>query len=282
MLLAGLSTAKADLPLTIEELITDRGKLKLDLSLSYANADRHGISTGEPITVQTGPTSFITVPTLIGESVGNSDTVVATLGLRYGLTSKSEVYVRTSGLSSRARDSGVSGRSSNNESGFADAWAGFNYQFTKDGDGPAVIGFAEIALREKHQRSSASFQSAMLGVTSYKAIDPVVFSLTAAYRLNMTRQDGTQDYKPGNLMLINPTMGFAVNDRVTLTSGVQWTRRQADRFDQQAQGIARTATDLLLGVGYGFTRDSTLNTTFKINASGRDGSELRTSWLYKF
>lgn len=282
LLVVGSSAAWADLPLTVEDLITDKGKVKLDLSLAYANADRNGVSTGEPIIVQTGPTSFVTLPTLVGESIGNSDTIVTTFGLRYGLTANAEVYARMSGLSSSQRSSGVGGTASSSESGFADAWAGVNYQFKKDDDGPAILGFAEVALREKHRRSNASFKSAMLGITTYKAIDPVVFSLTAAYRLNQTRRDGPQEYQPGNLLLLNPSVGFAVNDRVTLTTGVQWTRRQADRFDGQAQGITRTATDLLLGVGYGFAKGNTLNTTLKVNASGRSGSELRVSWLYTF
>ncbi len=282
LLVVASSVAWADLPLTVEDLITDKGKVKLDVSLAYANADRQGVSTGEPITIQTGPTSFVTLPTLVGEHIGNSDTVVATLGLRYGLTAKAEVYARMSGLSSTQRSSGVGGTASSSESGFADAWAGVNYQFRKDDDGPAVLGFAEVALREKHRRDSASFKSAMLGITTYKAIDPVVFSLTAAYRFNQARQDGPQDYKPGNLLLLNPSVGFAVNDRVTLTTGMQWTRRQADQFDGQAQGITRTATDLLLGVGYGFDKGNTLNTTLKVNASGRSGSELRVNWLYAF
>lgn len=72
------STVFADLSLTVEDLITDKGKVKLDLSFAYANVNRSGVSTGEPIIVQTGPTSFVTVPTLVGESIGNSDTVIAT------------------------------------------------------------------------------------------------------------------------------------------------------------------------------------------------------------
>jgi len=32
--------AWADMPLTIEDLITDKGKFKIDLSLSYANSDQ--------------------------------------------------------------------------------------------------------------------------------------------------------------------------------------------------------------------------------------------------
>jgi hypothetical protein len=282
LLLAASTAVWADLPLTVEDLITDKGKVKLDLAFAYANFDRRGVSTGEPIVVQTGPTSFATLPTLVGESIGNSDTFVGTLGLRYGLTAKTEVYARTSGLSSSHRSSGVGGTASSRESRFADAWAGVNHQFKKDDDGPAVLGFGEIALREKHRRSSASLKSAMLGVTTYKAIDPVVFSLTAAYRFNQTRRDGLQDYRPGNLLLLNPSVGFAVNDRVTLTTGLQWTHRQADRFDGQSQGIARTATDLLLGVGYGFAKGNTLNTTLKANASGAGGAEVRANWLYTF
>ena len=281
ILLASLPhLAWADLPLTVENLITDKGKIKLDLSLSYANADRQGVSTAAPISVQVSPTSFVTLPTQIGEHVDNSDIAVAALGLRYGLTAKAEVYARLSGLSSRRRSSGLGGSATSSQSGFADAWAGANYQFKKDDDGPAVLGFAEIALREKHRRRSASFKSAMLGATTYKAIDPVVFSLSGAYRFNQGRQDGAQSYQPGSLLLLNPGVAFAVNDRVTLSTGAQWTRRQADRFGGQSQGLARTATDLLIGVGYGFAKDSILNTTFKVNASGRSGAELRMSWLY--
>lgn len=46
----------------------------------------------------------------------------------------------------------------------------------------------------------------------------MVFSLTTAYRFNQSRKDG-EAYKPGNLFLLNPSIAFAVNDRVTLTTG---------------------------------------------------------------
>ena len=207
---------------------------------------------------------------------------MATLGLRYGLTSKAEIYARLSGSHSQQRISGAGGFAKSSDSGFADAWAGVNYQFKKDDETPAVLGFAELALREKQRNTSASFKTTMLGVTAYKAIDPVVFSFTGAYRFSQNHQDGAQAVKPGNLLLLNPSVSFAVNDRVTLTTGVQWTRRTAERIDGQAQGLARTGTDLILGVGYGFDKGNTLNTIVKLNASGQGGAELRTSWLYTF
>jgi len=93
------SLAIADLPLTVEDLITDKGKFKLDVTIAYANSEWQGVATADPIDIQTGPTTFVTLPTRIGESQGNSDTLVGTLGLRYGLTSKAELYVRASYLS---------------------------------------------------------------------------------------------------------------------------------------------------------------------------------------
>ena len=116
--------------------------------------------------MQTGPTSFVTIPALIGESQGNSDTLVATLGLRYGLTSKSEIYSRASFLHNSSRSSDLSVISSDSDDRFADAWAGVNYQFKNDNDTPAVLGFAETALSEKHRENSASFKSWMLGATT--------------------------------------------------------------------------------------------------------------------
>lgn len=44
----------------------------------------------------------------------------------------------------------------------------------------------------------------------------------------------------------------------------------------------KLTTDLLLGVGYGFDKGNTLNATFKANASGESGAELRVNWLYTF
>jgi hypothetical protein len=285
-LAAALSTlcapAFADLPLTVEDLVTDKGKVKLDLSFTYANVDRQGVSTGAPIVVQTSSTSFVTIPTALGTSIGNSDALAGTVGLRYGLTARTEIYTRASGLTSSQRTSGVSGISSESDSRFADAWAGVNVQFKKDGATPALLGFAELALAEKHRHDTASFKSAMLGVTTYHAIDPVVFSATLGYRFNRTRDDGGQDYRPGNLFLVNPSVGFAVNDRVTLTTGLQWTRQEADGIDDATQGIARTATNLLIGAGYGFDKGNTLNATFKTNASGDNGAEFRVNWLYTF
>lgn len=199
--------------------------------------------------------------------------------MRYGVSEKAEFYARGSYLYNMHRSYDEIRTSSSSENRFADAWIGLNYQFKGDDDTPAVLGFGEIAAREKHSESSVSFKSAMFGVTAYKALDPVVFSLTGAYRVNRTRNNGSSEYKPGNLLLLHPSFAFAANDRVTLTAGLQWTSRQPDRIAERDQGLRRTSTDFLLGVAYGIAQGSALNVTFKGNASGRNGTDLRINLL---
>lgn len=282
LLLSQVQPVWADLPLTVEDLVTDKGKIKLDLSITHANADQTGFSSGESIPVQTGPTSFVLVPTAVGERSSNRDSLVGAIGLRYGLTARTELFARTSYLYTGERIRDVEGRSKQQQNYFADAWLGVNHQFREEDDYPAWLGFVEIALSERVQGGAESFKSAMLGFTTYKAIDPIVFSLTGGYRINGSHDTAEGFMQQGNLLMLSPSVAFAVNDRVTLTTGMQWARRGADRINGQAQGIGRSQSDLLLGVGYGFDRGNTLNATFKMNASGSNGAEFRVNWMYTF
>ncbi|WP_302172939.1 hypothetical protein [uncultured Hydrogenophaga sp.] len=276
------SSAYADLPLTVENLISDQGQVRADVSITYANVESQSLLAGDPITVQTGPATFVTIPTRVGERLTNTDTTVLTMGLRYGLSQRVEVYTRASAMATRQRSSFQGSSNTYTDAGLIDAWAGLNLQIKPDDTTPALLAFAEVALREKHQLSTSAFRSALVGLTTYKAIDPVVLSLTAAYRINEVRDDGGIALKPGNSMLLNPGVAFAVNDRITLSTGFQWTQRQANRRSGVPQGHDRTSVDILMGVGYGLDKGNSLNTTVKFNASGRSGAELRANWLHTF
>lgn len=274
-------SAQADLPLTLEDLLSDKGQFKFEFSATYANAERRGVETAQPILVQTGPASFVAVPTLVGDSTSNTDALVASLGLRYGLTRDTELYARTSWLTNTTRREGAGGVSSDSDSGFADAWAGVNHRFMKDDETPALLGFVEGALAEKQRGGNSHGKSWLVGFTTYRAIDPLVLSLTGAYRFHLARPDGGQDTTPGNLFLLNPSVAFAVNDKVTLTGGMQWKLRQADERDGVEQGMRRTSTDFSLGLGYAVAKQSTLNLNLRGNVSGGNGAEMGLTWLYK-
>jgi len=251
VMLCSLGTvAQADLPLVVESLLTDKGKLKLNLSLAYSNSTTMG---------------FL-----------NSDTLVGTATLRYGLTGKTEIYARGSGLYSNIRT--AAGEKSNAH--FLDTWAGASYQFKKDTETPALIGFVEGALFERGKDSTYALKSWAAGLTAYKSIDPIVFVFSGYYGLNLPRKDGETTIDPGNTFALNPSVAFAVNDRVTLNTGVRWTNTWPWHTDRRQ--YRETNTDLQLGVDYGFSDDNILNVTFSSNVSGTRGSNLKLDWLHTF
>jgi hypothetical protein len=269
-------------PLAVEGLLTDKGKLKLDMTVSYANSEKSNASTGDYVNIQTGPTSFITFPTKFGDGVINSDVLVGTLGLKYGIFANTEIYGRSSWFSSANRSSGVSGISNSSDNGLADAWVGANYKFRDDKKTSAVLGFIETAVIEKHNNNSATMKSWLVGFTTYKSIDPIVLSLTAGYKFSFNRNEQNSTYQPGNYIVMNPSIGFSVNEKITLTTGMQWMNRYSDRVNGVSQSIRQTSTDMILGLGYGVDKNSIFNIVLKSNVSGRNGADLRATWMYTF
>lgn len=67
IVLIGSNYAHADLPLTVENLLSDKGKTRLEFSTTYVNSERRGVDSADPIIVQTGPATFVEIPSLVGE-----------------------------------------------------------------------------------------------------------------------------------------------------------------------------------------------------------------------
>lgn len=100
---------RADLPLSLEDILTDKGKVKLESSLTYANSERSKNQFANPIYIQTTNNTLVAVPTTLGNTDSNSDMIVGTAGLRYGLTGKTDIYGSTSYLWRSSREFDGSG-----------------------------------------------------------------------------------------------------------------------------------------------------------------------------
>lgn len=276
--------ALAALPLTIEDLLTAQQRWRVELGAVYANSDTTGVESSQPILIQVGPTQFISLPTVVGEQRRNSDTLVLTPGLRYGVSGDTEVYGRFSALTSTTRRFGAQGPQSQTDERFADVWLGVNHRFIREGKTPALLGFLEVAVAENTAASGVDLvhgKSWLAGVTTYRAIDPIVLAATVAYRANLERDANGPKRNPGDLFLINPSVSFAVNNEVTLTTGLQWRLTQADQFDGQAQGIRTTQTSLNLGLGHAWSQRLTLSVNTRANISGNGGADIQFIALYK-
>lgn len=274
-------SAYADLPLTIEDIMTDKGKWKLETSLTYLNSENSRAALAAPVYIQTGATSFIPIPTEIQENGSNTDMLAGTLGLRYGLTGNTDIYGSGSYLWHEERKLDGNGKTRNKR--MSDISAGISHTFLKDDKNPALIGFLEGTLYKKSRGKASSGKSWLIGATTYKAIDPVVLSLTAAYRINgsKTLSDGIR-YKSGNYLLLNPNISFSANDRISLTGGIQWLGRQPDRTDGKRESSGNTSTYAHFGAGFGFTKTTALNASVRFNVSGQSSSELKLGVQHTF
>lgn len=264
----------ADLPLTIEDIMTDKGKWKLETSLTYLNSENSRAELAAPVYIQTGATSFIPIPTEIQENGSNTDMLAGTLGLRYGLTGNTDIYGSGSYLWHEERKLDGNGKTRNKR--MSDISAGISHTFLKDDKNPALIGFLESTVYEKSRNKASSGKSWLIGATTYKAIDPVVLSLTAAYRINGSKTlSSNTKYKAGNYWMLNPNISFAANDRISLTGGIQWLGKQPDRLDGKKESARNTSTYAHFGAGFGFTKTTALNASARFNVSGQSSSELK-------
>jgi len=256
----------------MEDLITNKGRARLNISGIYSSSDRIGLVTVGSIPIATQKI--------------NRDLLISTLGLRYGLTEKIELHGRVSYLNSHTR-SGISGTNNRTEvdsdSNFRDSWVGVNYRLKNDEATPGIILSAEAALWERFGTNVVFLKSFTVGMTAYKAIDPVVLSCDMGYRFGLRHNTGDHDVRPGSLLWISPSVAFSANDRVTLATGFRWTGRGADHhYGKEQSSFYRTRTDLQLGMGYAFSESTILNVRLTSTLSGGGSAEIGASFLYTF
>lgn len=268
--------------LTQENSITDKGKLKVDLGVAYANIDSQNLISGDSILVQTGTNSFVQIP-VVGKEELNQDYLIGMLGLRYGLNDRAEIYVRTNYQYSQARGIDLNGSYTNsNDSRLNDVWIGLNYQISEENaDSPAILAFGEVALAERYPDNFSYFQSVMVGLTTYKAIDPVLLSFNIAYRMSLVSTDDIA-YKAGDFLTLSPVASFVVNDNITFNGGVKWMYKNTDQYGDQNISYNKTATDVLWGLTYAISKNNFFDFAVNTNISGQKGSNMNFTWVKQF
>ena len=143
-------------------------------------------------------------------------------------------------------------------------------------------GILQRSLYEKSYGKASSGKSWLLGVTTYKAIDPVVLSLTGAVRINRRKNTDAGSLKTSSYLMLNPSISFAANDRISLSGGVQWIFRQADRLNGAKISACNTATYASLGAGLGINKQTSLSANVRFNVSGSSSATLRLGMQHTF
>ena len=277
------SMCHADLPLTIESLTTDKGRFKLDTTVSYFNQNNSNLLSQGSSVIDLGNGSIITIPNLPTEGTVNTDTIVGTVGLRYGISEAWEIGVKANGLILDQRQENDGKVSSQSDTRLQDISLTTQYQFTKNHKIlPDSLVFSELSLYDNtsgFKKEAAS--SITVGSTVYTVNDPIALSLTGIYQHNNDRKivnvpKGFPDQvNIGDILSVSGSVAFAVNPDITLNTGVGWRMIEGDKFlDTDDDRATRTETSLNVGMAYALTERSNLTANLRTDVSGDSGSTL--------
>lgn len=269
--------AHADLPLTVEDLITDKNRFKLDTSLSYYNQNKTNLAPQEYSIADLGNGRVIILPAPAAENNSNTDMLIASTGLRYGVSDTWEVGVRGNFTHTTERYTIDQQPNQTQNKALQDIYLTTQYSFKDNKKLPDSLLFAEISAYDNTQGLQfKSGASVLLGGTAYTINDPIVFSLTGSYQYNGNRKTlHNTAVNIGDIMAINGLMGFAVNPDITLTGGVGVQYKKSDNI-QNIGRIAhnQTQTTLNLGVAYALSARSNLTANIRTPISGNNHSTL--------
>lgn len=260
---------RAQLPLSIEELLVEQRTLKLQTAFTYSNSDAAGaaiVRSGE------GVAPAGQQPQLRVNAV--------TSRVRYGLRRNLEVNAGATQAQIDWRGPAASG----GDDQYALA-LGANWLLTADNRTPALMLTAAVDVLETSWLQPGvrhHGRTVRLGAHIYRAIDPVVLSLAVSHEGRRSREFSGGSLDPGNVLTLRPQVNFAVNHRVTLTGGISWQRRAGDRFDGAPVASSRHQTGLSMGLGLLASPRSTVFIDTHVFTSGDNGASLSLEWLYRF
>ena len=272
--------------LALERLLADKGRVKVEIGMTY-NASTSDRTTGAFATIRTGTGTFVSVPVGLGTSRREVETLIGTTTVRYGLTSRSELFASGSAIYTHTRTTdGMTGLTTAvDDARLLHVVTGVNYQFLEEGKRPGLVGFADVTLSENVAFTGSEFvfaKSGRVGLTAYKVIDPVVLSLTGGYRPAFSRDVSGTRVDPGDVLFLAPFLSFAVNNELTLIGGLSVRFEGADEVGGVTWGARRTRADMGFRLAYAWSQDVTLLMDAGMDAIGENGLIVGMSLSRKF
>lgn len=283
MVLPWLVMAK---PVYIDEILTQKNKVKLDMSVAYSNIQRSD-SVSSPSTYQTQNGDFVSVPTYFGHSKTNQDYLNYSFTLRYGLTKDLELFTAANFYSSETKVSLTDSFKNISSKGFNALNLGFTYQVKKESETPSLLLGLSSNVLEKTKFStgtlSSHFKSYRVFATSFYTVDPVVFLTSASYGVNLKKEFEENSIDNGDIFTISPQVYFAVNPYTSLNGGVKYTHVAQGKMDDKIVSHSASSLSFLMGMSYEFSTKFILNMNAEfVNANDTAQNSLSTTFSYDF
>lgn len=279
-----IPNARAD-SLTLEQFDSIEGKWRYSLNTIYANSEATGVTIGDDILVQTGPGTFVSIPSDVSSDRVNSDVLVIVPSVRYGLSEKLDISWRASFSYSNIRTENNSGeQSSQTFSRFADSWLGLDYRLVDDRKQLNWTIFGDVAVAENTKTTGNEpvyGRAFVLGLSLYRVYDPIVISMVTAYQLNLSRMDGTNNIDPGDIFTISPSLSFAPNRDSNIDLGFSWTTRAGNEVNGNNTSIRNTSTRTNMSFGYAWSDSLIIFTKVSANISSGNDANISLSLVYE-
>lgn len=84
-------------PLSVENLISDKGKVNINTKLVYGNSKSSQSEIIGIIPIQLSNNSYINLPTDINNNQNQSEYLVSAIGVKYGIGTKSDIGINING-----------------------------------------------------------------------------------------------------------------------------------------------------------------------------------------
>ncbi|MEO1081435.1 MAG: hypothetical protein AAFY29_17875 [Pseudomonadota bacterium] len=193
--------------------------------------------------------------------------------LRYGITPKLEVNASFSQRHTQRRLPGDYGEDRTQIVGIGSTWL-----LRPEDRWPALLVEARWDQYLPTDNRIDRSQGAALATTVYRSIDPVVLSLRAAVNHRSAFTVDRRTIAPGLSWRVEPMVNFAVNPRVTLLTGLTFSRDAATRVDGAHLLSRRHDLGLRLGIGLAPTPGSNV---FLSGDIGSTGVGIGMEWFFE-
>jgi len=274
-------------PIKVEQILSHKKELQMDLSLSYTSINKSS-GKSQLIYLQTNNNALVPVFTYLGDEKNNTDNILITTRLRYGITKKFEVFSSASFLSSFSRISYPSGTSeSENNSKFSSLGAGFSYQLHDEDKYPGVLlSYSTLVINNSsfpNGYKKVYFRDHKVNLSTYYTVDPLVLYLEASYEVHLPRRKNAISLNPGERLSLSPQIYFSVNPFISLYWGIEWFIQGKDKVDGKSISATTTNVYYLFGASWSINQNSLVNFDFRyLPLPNGSQSTISLGWNYKF
>lgn len=197
-------------------------------------------------------------------------------GMRYGLTSKFNIFASISRSYSRA-------------SFFSDENDGKENSFNKLDLDVINIGLSKkISNDDSDLNKSVYFSSDIISKSNKlntfknfyfdyiidKTIDPIVLSLKTGFKYRSKIKEGNQYFKPSNEINIKPRFDFLVNSKISFNISTEIQIKSSEKYNGRVINVSGIENFVSIGLSYNLDLRNRLYLETSFNTTGNSGATL--------